>query len=58
MMSQPHVFRKYHRILGLSGSIGSDAERAFLRQTYGAAFFEVPAFLKTCRGQSGAKLHA
>lgn len=50
VMSRPRVFRKYHRILGLSGSIGSDAERAFLSETYRAVFFEVPPFLKTCRG--------
>merc|ERR1719183_3255033 len=50
VMSRPRVFRKYHRILGLSGSIGSDAERAFLKDTYRAGFFEVPPFLKTCRG--------
>lgn len=50
MMSRPRVFRKYHRILGLTGSIGSSAERSFLQQTYAAAFFEVPPFLKTCRG--------
>merc|ERR1719195_1652498 len=50
VMSRPRVFRKYHRILGLSGSIGSDAERRFLKETYRAAFFEVPPFLKTCRG--------
>jgi len=50
VMSRPRVFRKYHRILGLSGSIGSDAERRFLKDTYRAVFFEVPPFLKTCRG--------
>merc|ERR1719207_193197 len=50
VMSRPRVFRKYHRILGLSGSIGSQAERTFLKETYKAAFFEVPPFLKTCRG--------
>merc|ERR1719183_3296604 len=50
VMSRPRVFRKYYRILGLSGSIGSEAERSFLKQTYSASFFEVPAFLKTCRG--------
>merc|ERR1719217_136413 len=50
VMSRPRVFRKYHRILGLSGSIGSDAERRFLKETYRADFFEVPPFLKTCRG--------
>eukprot|EP00403_Amphidinium_massartii_P021214 CAMPEP_0178402572 /NCGR_PEP_ID=MMETSP0689_2-20121128/16912_1 /TAXON_ID=160604 /ORGANISM="Amphidinium massartii, Strain CS-259" /LENGTH=1582 /DNA_ID=CAMNT_0020023479 /DNA_START=98 /DNA_END=4843 /DNA_ORIENTATION=+ len=48
--SRPRVFRKYYRILGLSGSIGSKPEQTFLRDTYGAAFFKVPPFLKTCRG--------
>eukprot|EP00929_Paragymnodinium_shiwhaense_P000642 TRINITY_DN10088_c0_g1_i3.p1 TRINITY_DN10088_c0_g1~~TRINITY_DN10088_c0_g1_i3.p1 ORF type:complete len:1644 (-),score=470.94 TRINITY_DN10088_c0_g1_i3:125-5056(-) len=48
--SRPRVFRKYHRIMGLSGSIGSKPEQGFLRDTYGAAFFTVPPFLKTCRG--------
>jgi len=50
VMSRPRVFKKYHRILGLSGSIGSDAERSFLKETYKASFFEVPPFLKTCKG--------
>jgi len=50
VMSRPRVFRRYHRILGLSGSIGSNPERRFLQETYRAAFFEVPPFLKTCRG--------
>jgi len=48
--SRPRVFRKYHRILGLSGSIGSKPEQAFLRDTYHASFFKVPPFLTTCRG--------
>jgi len=48
--SRPRVFQRYHRILGLSGSIGSKPEQAFLRDTYRAAFFKVPPFLKTCRG--------
>jgi hypothetical protein len=50
VMSRPRVFKKYSRILGLSGSIGSEAERRFLESTYRASFFEVPPFLKTCRG--------
>jgi len=50
VMSRPRVFRRYGRILGLSGSIGSGPERDFLRDTYHASFFEVPPFLKTCRG--------
>jgi len=48
--SRPRVFRKYHRIMGLSGSVGSRPEQNFLRDTYGARFFKVPPFLKTCRG--------
>jgi len=50
VMSRARVFRKYHRLIGLSGSIGSEAERSYLRETYKASFFEVPPFLKTCRG--------
>lgn len=50
VMSRPRVFRRYHRILGLSGSIGSEPERKFLQDIYHAAFFEVPPFLKTCKG--------
>lgn len=50
VMSRPRVFRKYHCILGLSGSIGSESERRFLKETYSASFFEVPPFLRTCRG--------
>jgi len=50
VMSRPRVFRRYHRLMGLSGSIGSAAEREFLRATYNAEFFEVPPFLRTCRG--------
>eukprot|EP00401_Gymnodinium_catenatum_P036399 CAMPEP_0117477808 /NCGR_PEP_ID=MMETSP0784-20121206/11017_1 /TAXON_ID=39447 /ORGANISM="" /LENGTH=751 /DNA_ID=CAMNT_0005272129 /DNA_START=45 /DNA_END=2297 /DNA_ORIENTATION=- len=50
VMSRPRVFKKYHKILGLSGSIGSQAERRFLKETYKAGFFKVPPFLKTCSG--------
>lgn len=39
IMSRPRVFKKYHRIVGVSGSIGSQTEREFLQQTYRAAFF-------------------
>jgi len=52
VMSRPRVFRKYFAIVGLSGSIGSNPEKKFLQETYGAAFFEVPPFLKTCRGEA------
>jgi len=50
VMSRPRVFRKYHRILGLTGSIGSKPEQCFLRDAYRATFMNVPPFLKTCRG--------
>lgn len=50
VMSKPRVFKRYHRILGLSGSIGSKPERDLLQSTYKASFFEVPPFLKTCKG--------
>eukprot|EP00930_Biecheleria_cincta_P042334 TRINITY_DN29121_c0_g1_i1.p1 TRINITY_DN29121_c0_g1~~TRINITY_DN29121_c0_g1_i1.p1 ORF type:complete len:1577 (+),score=242.18 TRINITY_DN29121_c0_g1_i1:81-4811(+) len=50
VMSRPRVFRRYHRILGLSGSPGSSPERQFLADTYRAAFVSVPPFLKTCKG--------
>ena len=47
--SMPHVLAKYDRILGLSGSLGSDAEQQFIKQTYQAEFMHVPRFLDTCR---------
>lgn len=48
--SRPRVYKKYHRVLGLSGSIGNKPEQAFLKDTYKALFFKVPPFLKTCKG--------
>jgi len=52
VMSRPRVFRKYERIIGLSGSVGNDTERGFLSEVYRARFFRVPKFLTTCRGAS------
>lgn len=49
-MCKPRVFRLYSRIMGLSGTIGNEREQAFLREAYGAQFFEVPPFLETCAG--------
>eukprot|EP00928_Gymnodinium_smaydae_P087193 TRINITY_DN71500_c0_g1_i1.p1 TRINITY_DN71500_c0_g1~~TRINITY_DN71500_c0_g1_i1.p1 ORF type:complete len:1425 (-),score=377.94 TRINITY_DN71500_c0_g1_i1:98-3829(-) len=49
VMSRPRTIRKYSRIVGLSGSVGSPAERSFLRQLYEAEYFKVPRFLTTCR---------
>jgi len=48
--SRPRVYKKYHRVLGLSGSIGNKPEQQFLKDIYQAAFFKVPPFLKTCKG--------
>jgi len=52
VMSRPRVFCKYNRIIGLSGSVGQDTERAYLSQLYRARFFKVPKFLTTCRGST------
>merc|ERR1719379_2714576 len=49
VMSRPRCFQKYSHIVGLSGSVGSDAERNFLRNVYNANFVQVPKFLTTCR---------
>jgi len=48
--SRPRVFKKYHRVMGLSGSIGNKPEQAFLKDTYRAASLTVPPFLQTCKG--------
>jgi hypothetical protein len=47
--SVPHLLAQYDAILGLSGSLGSPAERDFLRAVFGATFAETPSFLDTCR---------
>eukprot|EP00929_Paragymnodinium_shiwhaense_P077557 TRINITY_DN3994_c0_g1_i2.p1 TRINITY_DN3994_c0_g1~~TRINITY_DN3994_c0_g1_i2.p1 ORF type:complete len:1470 (+),score=528.61 TRINITY_DN3994_c0_g1_i2:81-4490(+) len=49
IMSRPRTFRKYERIVGLSGSVGSHVEREFLQTIYKAEFVKVPKFLTTCR---------
>ena len=49
VQSMPHILSKYDAILGLSGSLGSPAERDYLRVTFRALFVEVPSFLNTCR---------
>ena len=41
---------RYAGIFGLSGSVGGQAEMAYLTATYGAVKFEVPRFLDTCTG--------
>lgn len=44
----PYVFNQYERILGLTGSVGGEAEAAYLKDTYSAEVFTVPKFLDTC----------
>ncbi|EGD74278.1 hypothetical protein PTSG_06287 [Salpingoeca rosetta] len=48
VVSTPHVFKQYALILGLTGSVGGEAEREYLRTTYDAGVFSVPPFLDTC----------
>eukprot|EP00930_Biecheleria_cincta_P004527 TRINITY_DN10543_c0_g1_i1.p1 TRINITY_DN10543_c0_g1~~TRINITY_DN10543_c0_g1_i1.p1 ORF type:complete len:1734 (-),score=304.39 TRINITY_DN10543_c0_g1_i1:237-5042(-) len=49
VISSPHVFRKYKRILGLSGSLGNENEQQFVKEAYGAMFLKIPEFLRTCK---------
>jgi len=49
IMNRPRVFRLYSHIVGLSGSVGNDSERSFLKNVYHAKFFKVPVFLSTCK---------
>ena len=44
----PYMYNKYGCIFGLTGSVGGEAERAYIRKTYNAAVYEVPQFLHTC----------
>ena len=46
----PHIFNQYRCIFGLTGSIGGDAERKYLREHYCATFVDVPSFMSTCDG--------
>jgi len=48
VMSKPRVFKLYSRIIGFSGTVGNRMEQEFLSKAYGAHFFVVPPFLKTC----------
>jgi hypothetical protein len=46
----PHIFNQYECIFGLTGSVGGEAERQYLLETYHAKIFAVPRFLSTCTG--------
>jgi len=44
----PYMFNRYKGIFGLTGSVGSQAELAYLTKTYHAITFRTPRFLETC----------
>ena len=44
------MYNKYKCIIGLTGSVGAEAEKEYIKSAFGAAAFEVPQFLKTCEG--------
>ena len=44
----PYMYNKYACIFGLTGSVGGEAERAYIQKTYLAVPYEVPQFLHTC----------
>jgi len=44
----PYMYNKYACIFGLTGSVGGEAERAYIQRTYRAVPYEVPQFLHTC----------
>jgi hypothetical protein len=48
VQSMPHLINAYDCVVGLSGSLGSEAEAAFLASIYGAWSYIVPPFLNTC----------
>eukprot|EP00927_Polykrikos_kofoidii_P012487 TRINITY_DN15383_c0_g1_i1.p1 TRINITY_DN15383_c0_g1~~TRINITY_DN15383_c0_g1_i1.p1 ORF type:complete len:1496 (+),score=249.05 TRINITY_DN15383_c0_g1_i1:150-4637(+) len=45
-------FASYAFIFGLTGSLGTEAERKYTKKHFNASFLHVPSFLDTCRGQS------
>lgn len=46
----PFMYTKYSCIFGLTGSVGSEAEKKYIKETYRAVSYEVPQFLTTCEG--------
>ncbi len=46
--SLPHALNQFDLIVGLSGSLGSPEEQAFLKAKYSAEFSTIPSFLNTC----------
>ena len=45
----PYMYTKYACIFGLTGSVGGESERAYIKYTYRAIAYEVPQFLNTCK---------
>merc|ERR1712070_111022 len=41
----------YKFMFGLTGSLGTDAEKKYTTETFGASHFFVPSFLDTCVGK-------
>jgi hypothetical protein len=52
VQSMPFMLTCFDALVGLSGSLGSAAEQAFMRRTYGAKALQTPPFLSTCQGLS------
>jgi len=52
LLSRPHVLKKHSKIMGLSGSLGNDAEQDFVKEVYNCDLLLVPPFLDCCRGKS------
>ena len=44
----PYMYNKYECIFGLTGSVGGDAERAYIRKTYEAVAYEVKLYSAFC----------
>ena len=47
VQSLPHIIRGYFAIVGVSGSLGSPEDRAYLSREYGADCIESPTYMKT-----------
>ena len=48
IVTMPHVFKQFHFLIGVTGSVGGEAEKQYVQATYGAGVFSVPPFLLTC----------
>eukprot|EP00928_Gymnodinium_smaydae_P098764 TRINITY_DN9251_c0_g3_i1.p1 TRINITY_DN9251_c0_g3~~TRINITY_DN9251_c0_g3_i1.p1 ORF type:complete len:1563 (+),score=249.83 TRINITY_DN9251_c0_g3_i1:91-4779(+) len=55
VMCKQSCFASYSLIFGLTGSLGTEAEKRFTKRHFKASHFFVPNFLDTCRNQSRPK---